>query len=359
MTALRIVPRPGGVRGAAAWLSPILAAAFALMVGGGALAAFNHDPLAAFRVFFVSPFSSAYQTAEIVNRTVTLAIIALGLSVGFRANVWNIGAEGQFVVGALAAGALAVAVEDRAGALVLPLMFAAGALGGIAWAAIPAFLRVRFNANEILASLMLAYAAQLLLSYCVHGPLRNPEGFGFPQSRLFAESALLPSIWEGTRLSPALFLLPLAAAALWLFFNRSYAGFQARVTGTALAAARTAGYSEKRTVWLCFAVSGGAAGLMGAAEVSGNIGQLTATVSPGFGFAAIIVAFLGRLSPPGVILAALLTALIQIGGESAQISMGLPKSVGGVFQGLILFALLAAEFLERHRLIILRPAARL
>ena len=355
--ALRIVPRPGGVRGGAAWLSPILAVAFAMAVGGGALAALDHDPLAALRIFFVDPFSSAYQTAEIANRTVTLAIIALGLSVGFRANVWNIGAEGQFVCGALAAGALALALDDRAGAMTLPLMAAAGAMGGILWAAIPAFLRTRFNANEILASLMLAYVAQLLLSYCVHGPLRDPQGFGFPQSRLFAESALLTPIWEGTRLSPALFLLPPAAVALWLFFARSYAGFQARVTGTAAAAARTAGFSEKRTVWLCFVVSGGAAGLMGAAEVSGNIGQLTASVSPGFGFAAIIVAFLGRLSPPGVILAALITALIQIGGESAQISMGLPKSIGGVFQGLILFALLAAEFLEKHRLVALRPAA--
>ena len=352
---VRIVPRPGGVRGAAAWLSPVLAAAFALAAGGGALAALGHDPLAALRVFFAEPFSSAYQTAEVVNRTVTLAIIALGLSVGFRANVWNIGAEGQFVAGALAAGAAALAVDDRAGVFTIPLMFLAGTLGGCAWAAIPAFLRARFNANEILASLMLAYVAQLLLSYCVHGPLRDPEGFGFPQSRLFAESALLPAVWTGTRLSPMLFLLPVAAVALWLFFARTYAGFQARVTGSAAAAARTAGFSENRAVWLCFLVSGGAAGLMGAAEVSGNIGQLTASVSPGFGFAAIIVAFLGRLSPPGVVLAALLTALIQIGGESAQISMGLPKSVGGVFQGLILFALLAAEFLEKHRVTVLRP----
>lgn len=357
MTALRIVPRPGGAHGGAAWISPMLAVVFALTVGGGTLAALGHDPLTALRIFFVDPFSSAYQTAEIVNRTVTLSIIALGLSVGFRANVWNIGAEGQFVIGALAAGALALALDDRAGALAIPLTLAAGALGGMAWAAIPAFLRVRFNANEILASLMLAYVAQLFLSYCVHGPLRDPQGFGFPQSRLFAESALLPSIWEGTRLLPTVFLPPLAAFALWLFFARSYAGFQARVTGTALAAARTAGFSEKRTVWLCFAVSGSAAGLMGAAEVSGNIGQLTATVSPGFGFAAIIVAFLGRLSPLGVILAALLTALIQIGGESAQISMGLPKSIGGVFQGLILFALLSAEFLEKNRVVFLRPSA--
>ena len=355
--AVRVIPRPGGVRGGAAWLSPVMAVAFALTVGGGALAALDHDPLAALRVFFVDPFSSAYRTAEIINRTVTLGIIALGLSAGFRANVWNIGAEGQFVVGALAAGALALALEDRVGALALPLNLLTGALGGILWAAVPAFLRTRFNANEILSSLMLAYVAQLLLSYFVHGPLRDPEGFGFPQSRLFAESALLPAIWEGTRLSPMLFLLPVAAFALWLFFARSYAGFQARVTGTAMAAARTAGFSEKRTVWLCFAASGAAAGLAGAAEVSGNIGQLTASVSPGFGFAAIIVAFLGRLSPAGVVLAALLTALIQIGGESAQISMGLPKSIGGVFQGLILFALLAAEFLEKNRVVILRPAA--
>ncbi|MGI9305841.1 MAG: ABC transporter permease [Gammaproteobacteria bacterium] len=344
------VPRPPESRIHAA-AAAVLAAPFAAVLAGGALlAVLGHNPATVLQIFFWQPFTSLYGAVEVLNKTTTLALIAIGLSAGFRAGVWNIGAEGQFTVGALSGGAVALALGGGDSALPLPLMLAAGIAGGVVWASIPALLRMRFHTNEILTSLMLVYVAQLLLAYCVHGPLKNPDGYGFPQSRLFAENAVLPALLPDARLYATAFLLPAAAVAAYLFFRRSYAGFQMRVVGLAPRAARFSGYSESRAVWISFSAAGALAGLMGVCEVAGPIGQLTPSVSPGYGFTAIIVAFLGRLHPLGIIPAATLLATAQIGGENAQIALGLPVSVSGVFQGLVLFCLLAAEFLVSYRI---------
>ena len=350
MTRWRIIPRSEKSRKTAAYFSPFLAIAVSFAVGGGLLASLGYSPLDACRVFFVAPLSSFYNAVEVLNKTVTLAVIALGLSIGFRANVWNIGAEGQFTAGAIGASAVALWLIESRGGYVLAMMCFAGAAGGMAWAALPAWLRTRFGASEILSSLMLVYIAQQLLGYLVHGPMRDPEGFNFPQSRLFADSALIPVWAESARLYASVLLLPLTAAAAHILIVRSFIGFQWRVVGEAPRAARYAGYSEKRAVWASFLIAGGCAGIMGAVEVAGPIGQLTPVISPGYGFTAIIVAFLGRLNPVGIVLAAAIMALIYIGGETAQISLGLPKSISGAFQGLVLFCLLAAEFTVRYQI---------
>jgi ABC-type uncharacterized transport system permease subunit len=331
------------------YATPVLAVALTLVSGFLLFWALGFDPVKALYAFFIQPLTTARGLGELVVKATPLVLCAVGLAVGFRANVWNIGAEGQLTLGAIAGGGLALAFYGEGGWWLLPLMVVAGAAGGMAWAAIPAFLKVRFNASEILTSLMLTYVALLLLSFMVNGPYRDPDGFAFPESRMFEADAILPVLVTGTRVHlGALFALA-AVAGAWVLMSRTFIGFQIRVIGLTPAAAGYAGFNEKRIVWLTLLLSGGLAGLAGLGEVAGPIGQITQGISPGYGFTAIIVAFLGRLHPVGILLAALLMALSFIGGEAAQIGLGLPKAITGVFQGMLLFFLLATDVLIRYR----------
>jgi simple sugar transport system permease protein len=339
-------------------LSPLLAAAATLVIGFILFTAMGKNPWAAFYAFFVKPIATPYGVGELLLKATPLMLIAVGLAAGYRANVWNIGAEGQLTMGAIFGGGIALLFQESASPLVLPLMLFAGAAGGMLWAAVPAYLRTRFNANEILTSLMLVYVATLTLSLLVHGAWRDPEGFNFPQSRMFSDAALLPILLPGTRLNVALLLALAAVAILWLFMRKSLVGFQMRVAGLAPAAANYAGISEHRTIWLGMLIGGACAGLAGISEVAGPIGQLLPSVSPGYGFAAIIVAFVGRLHPAGIVFASLLMSLLYLGGESAQINLALPSAVTGLFQGTLLFFLLAADVFINYRLRIKRPALR-
>jgi len=335
-----------------AWLSPLLAVLLTMLCGFVLFLAVGKDPVASLSVFFLEPLRGLQGWSEVGVKMAPLLMIAVGLSLCFRANVFNIGAEGQFVVGAIAAGALILRIDNDAngGFWLMSLALLAGVLGGMAWASVTAWLRDRFNANEILVSLMLVYVAELLLSYLVHGVLMDPDGFGFPQSRLFSDGFLLPAILPGTRLHPGI-LLALGAAMLgWLFLARSFAGFRLQVGGMAPLAARYAGFSSRRSLWLAMLASGGLAGLAGACEIMGPIGQLTPSISPGYGFAAIIVAFVGRLHPIGVIFSSFIMAVLYIGGELSQSRLGMPSAITGIFQGILLFALLACDVLIHNRL---------
>jgi simple sugar transport system permease protein len=338
------------------WLSPLVAAGLTLVAGFFLFLGLGQDPLAAFHAFFIAPLSSANGLSEWVLKASPLALIAIGLAVGFRAGVWNIGAEGQLALGAIAATGVALASDATQGAWVLPAMVVAGALGGMAWAAIPALLRTRFNANEILTSLMLTYVAGLLVSYLVHGPWRDPDGFNFPQTKMFEEAALFPMLFEGLRLNASVFLALAGVFAGWVLMNRSFVGYQMRVAGLAPDAARYAGFSANRTVWIGMLAGGMAAGIAGVGEVAGPLGQLQPNVSPGYGFAAIIVAFVGRLTPIGIVLASLLLSLLYLGGESAQIALGLPSAITGLFQGMLLFFLLGADVFINYRVRRVGPA---
>ncbi len=329
--------------------SPLVAAALMVATGIVLFTLLGKDPLQAFNVYFVKPLETRYGLGEWLLKATPLILCALGLAVGFRANVWNIGAEGQLTLGAIAGGGVALAFPEASSWWLLPAMLVAGTLAGMAWAAIPAFLRTRFNTSEILVSLMLVYIAGLLLAYLVHGPWRDPAGYNFPQTRMFSDAAILPIMIEGTRAHWGFALVLVLAALSWVFSQVSFAGFRMQVSGLAPAAAAYAGFSEKRNIWLALLASGAAAGLAGICEVAGPIGQLHSTVSPGYGFAAIIVAFLGRLHPVGIVLAGLLMSLLYLGGESAQIQMALPSAITGLFQGLLLFYLLAADLLIVYR----------
>jgi simple sugar transport system permease protein len=338
------------------WASPAIAVALTLVCGMLVFVALGRNPVEGFRVFFLNPVRDLNAVAELMLKATPLMLIAVGLAVGFRANVWNIGAEGQFLMGAVAATGVALAFPTAAGALVLPAMVVAGAIGGALWAAIPALLKTRFNANEILTSLMLVYIAQLAVSWLVFGPWKDPAGFNFPQTETFADAALLPILVEGTRLSLAFVIALGVLAAGWVFTQKSYAGFRMRVAGESAAAARYAGYSASGMVWVGMLAGGAAAGIAGMAEVAGPVGQLTDKISSGYGFAAIIVAFVGRLHPVGIFFASLLMALLFIGGEQAQQHMTLPSSISKVFQGMLLFFLLGSDVFIQYRL--KRAAAR-
>ncbi len=337
------------------YVSPLIAAVLTFVVGFILFSALGRNPWAAFHAFFVQPVNDLNGVAELLLKASPLVLCAVGLAVGFRASVWNIGAEGQLTVGAIAAGWVALAFPDSTSVLLLPAMIVAGALGGMAWAAIPAFLRTRFNANEILTSLMLVYVAVLLLSYLVHGPFKDPQGFNFPQSKEFHEAALFPMLIDGTRLNASIFVAVAVVAVGWWFLTRSFGGYTMRVAGLADSAARYAGFSATRTIWLGMLAGGATAGLAGVGEVAGPIGQLLPSVSPGYGFAAIIVAFIGRLHPVGIVLAGLLMSLLYLGGEAAQMSLDLPSAITGLFQGMLLFFLLGADVFINYRIKAVHP----
>jgi len=344
----RLEPRPTPSR-AWAWGSPLLALAITVAVGMLMFTLLGKDPVRGLQVFFWEPIKSPYALGELAVKATPLLLIALGLAVCFRSNVWNIGAEGQFVIGAIAGGGVALLAGPQTGAwLVLPVLLA-GVLGGMLWAGLTALLRDRFNANEILVSLMLVYVAIQVLGYLVYGPWKDPAGYNFPQTRTFEAAARMPRLMAGSRVTIGLPIALAASALLWVYLFRTRGGFAQQVGGLAPAAARYAGFSSRGALWTALLISGGTAGLAGALEVAGPIGQLTPYVPAGYGFAAIIVAFVGRLHPLGMVLSAILMSMFYIGGELAQSRLGLPKSLTGVFQGLLLFALLACDTLVNYR----------
>ena len=339
---------------AMALASPAIALVLTAIGAAILFAALGKDPVRGLAVFFVDPLAGTRAVSEVLLKATPLVVIGLGLAICYRSNVWNIGAEGQYLLGAVAGGGVALWLTTQGivlpRALSVPLVLAAGVAGGMAWAAIVALLRDRFRANEILVSLMLVYVAQQLVNWLVFGPWKDPQGFNFPQTRTFDASTWLPPLIERTRLHVG-FLVALAAVAIaWLFMFRSFRGYQLQVGGLAPAAARYAGYSERGALWLALMISGGLAGLAGAMEAAGPLRQLTPHISTGLGFTAIIVVFVGRLHPLGIVFAGVLLSMMLIGGELGQSRLGLPNALTGVFQGLLLVLLLACDTLIHYRL---------
>lgn len=345
---LKLEPRPAP-SATMRYGSPLIAIVLTVVVGTGLFLFLGRDPVFAFYTLFITPISNLAGLGELLITASPLMLIAIGLTVGIRANVWNIGAEGQLVAGAIAGGGLALYFQGSQSVFLLPAMMLAGAVGGALWAAIPAVLRTRFNANEILTSLMLTYVAQLLLSYLVYGPWRDPDSFNLPQSKMLQGTALFPILIDGTRLNASVFVALAAVVLGWFFIRKSLLGYQMRVAGLSEAAARYAGIGTRRTVWVSMLAGGVAAGLAGVGQVAGPVGQLLPVVSPGYGFAAIIVAIVGRLHPLGIVLASLLMSLLYLGGEAAQLNLNLPAAITGLFQGILLFILLATDVFIHYR----------
>jgi len=358
---ITLIKRPTPSRGWS-YTTPIIAVLATMIAGGLMFAALGKDPAQAIRMIFWDPLfgpNAAYFRGQLLVKAGPLILIASGLAVGFRAGIWNIGAEGQYIVGAICGASVALAAYPAESHLLFPAMIVAGALGGWLWGMIPAVLKVLFNTSEILVSLMLVYVAQNLLAYAAFGPLKNPEGFGFPGSRNLQQypSAHNPELIAGTGAHWGVLAALVAVIGAYILMHRHIAGFRIRVAGEAPRAARFAGVVPARLVMFCLGLSGALACLAGLFEVSGPSGQITDGFNAGYGFTAIIVAFLGRLHPLGILLAGLLMALTYIGGDMAQMMLGLPGAAIQVFQGMLLFFLLGFDVLTNYRIRIGRARA--
>lgn len=336
---------------------PVLAIAMTLVIGAIIFAVLGYDPGVALYQFFIAPVLRPDQIADLFVKACPLIIIACGLVFCYRANVWNIGAEGQLIFGAIFSGWVALFYPDLPIYLMMPAMIVMAMLGGLIWAMIPALLKVRFNTNEILVSLMLTYVAALFIDWLVRGPWRDPMSFGFPMTKMYEDAALIslvkiPGIGTLGQLHGGVLGALILSVGAWFVLTRTLAGFQVKVMGDAPRAGVFAGFSPGGTTIAVLAVSGASAGLAGMVEVSANIGQLQPNISFGYGFTAIIVAFLARLNPLAVIIAGLVVALAELGGDSAQMALGMPKVVTGVFKGVLLFMLLAGETFNRFHVAI-------
>lgn len=352
---LRLEKRPQPSK-AMLYLTPVGAVLATALVGAIIFSLIGYDGVGAVREIFLTPLLNPLKWQDLAVKAAPLIIIAVGLSIGYRANVWNIGAEGQYVLGGLAGTGIALLTRDMSGPWILPVMILGGMAGGMAWAALPALLRTRLQVNEILTSLMLTYVAIQLLNYLVIGPWKDPMGMGFPQTRMFTADQMLPHILPRSIVHLGVPIALVVALLAWFFMSRSVLGYQVKVVGAAPHAARYGGFSVNRTIWLALLTSGALAGLAGVLEVTGPFGRMVPSFPTNYGFTAIIVAFLGRLHPLGVIFAGIAVAISVVGGEVAQTTIKLPIAAVGIFQSMMLFFLLASDVLVRYRLRFGRPA---
>lgn len=337
-------------------LAPVLAVLLTMFVGGLLFVALGANPFEAIRTIFWDPIFNAqfasFTRPQLLVKAAPLILIAIGLSIGFRAGIWNIGAEGQYIMGAICGAAAGLALYPSDSLLIFPMMVLAGALGGWVWAMIPAILKTRFGTNEILVSLMLVYVAETILGSVATGLLRNPEGRGFPGSRNFKQwdAAHNAEIFSGTGMHWGVVFAFIAVIGAYVLLTRHILGYNIRLTGEAPRAARFSGVRPARIVLICLGLSGLLAGMAGLFEVTGPAGQISIDFNSGYGFTAIIVAFLGRLNPVGILLAGLLMALTYIGGELAQLMLGVPGASIQLFQGMLLFFLLGVDVFTNYRL---------
>ena len=355
---IRLEPRKAPSR-LALYGAPIMAIALTMLAGMVLFTLMGFRGGAAVFEIFIEPLLEPQRWPDIAVKASPLVMIATGLAIGFRANVWNNGAEGQYIVGAVAGTGVALATYEIESAWILPLMLLASLLGGAVWAAIPAILRVRLKVSEILTSLMLTYVALQLLYYLVRGPWRDPEGYNFPQTRMFSEAQTVPNLLEGTQLHWGVPLTFLVVLITWFVMSRTLLGYQVKVVGLAPMAARLGGFSENRTVLMTMLVSGALAGLAGMIECSATFGQLTPQFPVNYGFTAIIVAFLGRLHPVGVLIGGLALATSYIGADIAQTASALPQAATGLIQAMMLFFLLGVDIFVINRIRIAPSVPRL
>jgi simple sugar transport system permease protein len=336
--------------------TPIASVLLTMLLGAVIFELIGFDGPHAIYETFITPIVAPYKWVDVLTKAAPLIIIALGLSLGNQAKIWNIGAEGQYIIGALAGAGVAFAFPNAQAFWIVPLMIAAGIFGGMVWAAIPAFLRTRYRVSEVLSTLMLVYVAAQVLNYLIGGPWKDPNGHNFPQTPPFTDAQQLPHVLPGTVVPPGLVVAIVLTLLFWLLTTRSVYGFSVRTVGAAPSAARYGGFDASRTVWSTLMISGGMAGLAGILEAMSQLGQINLGFPSGYGFTAIIVSFLGRLNPIGVFLAGLILAVTYVGGQVAQTAVHVPEATAGIFQATMLFFILASDILVRYRLRVVRDA---
>ena len=331
-------------------LSPVFAVVMTMIVGAIIFWAIGYDGPRAVGEIFFTPVLQSYKWPDVAAKAAPLILIALGLTLGNQAKVWNIGAEGQYLLGALGGAGVALLTQNMHGPWIVPLMIVVGMMAGAAWAAPVAWLRNRYGVNEILSSLMLVYVAAQVLNYLVTGPWKDPNGQNFPQTAPFTPDQLLPAHAFGLPFPPGLYIAFALALVFWLVMARSEYGLGVRIVGEAPKAARYAGYKTSSAIWSTLLISGAMAGLAGVLEATTQSGQLNLGFPSGYGFTAIIVSFLGRLHPIGIVLAGIVLAISYVGGQVAQTTVHVPSATAGIFQAMMLFFILASDVLVRRRL---------
>ena len=336
--------------------TPIASVLLTMLIGIVVFDLIGIDGFKAVVDIFLSPLLASYKWQDVALKAAPLIIIALGLSMGNRAQVWNIGAEGQYVIGALCSAGVGIAFGQTGGFFVVLLMIAAGIAGGGLWAAVPAWLRTRFNVNEILSSLMLTYISFQVLGYLVGGPWKDPNGRNFPATAPLADSQTLP-VWPDSTVHLGVLIALILPFVFWVIMARSEFGYQVRVVGSSTTAARHGGFDSKRTIWATMIIGGAMAGLAGGLEFAGVLHKMDLGFASGYGFTAIIVAFLGRLNPFGCLIAGIVLAVTYVGGQMAQTSVHIPNSTAGIFQAMMLFFILASDILVRYRIRVI-PSAK-
>jgi ABC-type uncharacterized transport system permease subunit len=336
--------------------TPIASVLLTMLVGAVIFELIGFDGPRAIYETFITPIVAPYKWVDVLTKAAPLIIIALGLSLGNQAKIWNIGAEGQYVIGALSGAGVAYSAPSAPSFVAIPVMIAAGIFGGMAWAAIPAFLKTRYRVSEVLSTLMLVYVALQVLSYMVDVPWKDPNGHNFPQTAPLTPAESLPQVLPGTVVPPGFVVAIALTLIFWVLTARSVYGFSVRTVGAAPNAARYGGFDASRTVWSTLMISGGMAGLAGVLELMSQLRLINLGFPSGYGFTAIIVSFLGRLNPIGVFLAGLILAVTYVGGQVAQTAVHVPEATAGIFQATMLFFILASDILVRYRVRLIRDA---
>lgn len=327
-------------------LAPLAGILVALLLSGILIALNGINPLLAYWQLLAGAFGGGRQFTETLLKATPILIIALGLTIAFRGRVWNIGAEGQYHVGALVGGSIALTWPQLPGTLMIPLMLLGGTTGGIVWSALAGLLHLKRGVNLIISTLMLNYIGVLLVQYVARLPLRDPEGF-LPESARFVATAQMPRLL-GSRLHIGVLVALLLAGLSYLLLWRTPLGFRLRAVGANLSVARSIGISPSRYFLTALLVSGALAGLAGVIEVSYTYTRLKQNISDGYGFTGILVALLGQLTPLGTLVAAILFAALEVGAQGLNVSLQIPTAVAGVLQALLVLGVLAGNAIA-HR----------
>ncbi|MFM2279243.1 MAG: hypothetical protein RLZZ444_1474 [Pseudomonadota bacterium] len=332
-------------------LTPLIAVIAALLIAGILIAIAGAPVFEAYGKIITGAFGSRLSATETLTRATPLMLTGLAAAVAFRARLWNIGAEGQFYLGAIAVAAVGSQfLNGVPGYLSIPILFVVGAIAGMVLILIPLWLRLKFSVDEVVTSLLMNFVAVLIVSMLIDGVLKDPLAFGWPQSQSVPDTAMLPKLIERSRLHIGLAIAVVIAILVHLVQSRTVFGLQSRAAGLNPGAAVFAGVPLASTLIKVACISGGLAGLAGAVEVMGVKGYVTTDLSPGFGYSGIVVAMLANLNPLGVILAALFTATMFVGADGMSRSMGIPTYIADVTVALSLITMLVALFFAQYRI---------
>lgn len=321
----------------------LLLSSFLLYLGGT-------SPIQGMKVLFQGAFGSRWALEDSVLKAIPIFLCALGVAVAFRLKIWNIGAEGQFALGAIGATWIALSFPDWPKIVLIPAMICLAMVAGGLWGLIPAILRQKLRTNEIIVTLMMNYIAILILDYLVYGVWKDPTSFGFPMTPTFSEQAIVGKI-GGTAINWGLTHCLILGILFWIFFRFTRTGFEIKASGDNVRAARYAGLPYDRLVMLVMVLSGALAGWAGFLEASATVNRLQPSIMVGYGYTAIVVAWLARLHPLSIGIASILLAGLRVGVESLQLDLQVPAAFGGILEGLILLTVLAGGLFTHYRLV--------